>query len=431
MKIKKIIVNTVLTGVAGLALVACGNKKDNVELVDENGEKYTVEETDDAEEIAKVIDSVIRGASEEKAQNQTKYGFDFKANAKVNFDNNETKEKYSISANANANLRLDLPTPLKDEEGNYTETTEDYFAKLGLSAGLSASVKSNFPGLDLDLNAALDVYSDEEKIYLKVGDINIDDLNSYLDEEAAASLAIVNIIKNNGFYAEKASVLPMLGEDFDLTEVFPFIDAYYESGYAGIINNIVTPGDEDFDATSFTPIVVDFVDTFNISISKVDGNNVTFKLPLVDDFEFLVEDYFDEDPVYTHDEIKAILDGESDEEEVVVLADLYATIDVKELLPVQLKFSTTDAIVDILQSEITDMIEYDLEELYSDTEPDETSISEREQNMIDAMTALAQSTVSNAEVEIVLDFVYGQKVNTISDAAKKDYIDITTLISMF
>lgn len=466
MKIKKLIVGTLLTGVAGLTLVACGNKNDNAQLnkndnaqlVDENGKKYTVEKTDDPEKVAKVVDSIVREAtSEAKPQNETKYGVSIKADANLKLNNKEANEKYAISLNAEGNVKFDIPAPEKDEDGNYTETSDEYFSKLGFSASLNAKANSSVPGLTGEVEAGVDLYSDAEKLYAKFSKFNVEDVKQVLNDEGAAQLDTIDFaLSEKKLSLTKAALINLMKGDseknpLDFTEAFPFIDSFYQNGISGLVMAIMSNSKYDAlsvynDATSsteteeeddeldfsLTTIVADFVDTFNISISKVDGNNVTFKLPIAEDIVDYIKDYFDySDPDYTHDEIKDIFDAEGDDA-LPVYATVYATLDVKKLLPVQLKVEgEKEGLSGLIQSSLSKPTS-ELRALDTSTSTStSTSTPEYKVNRAKFMTALATSEIEDVSATVVIDFLYGKAVDTLSDSAKKDYKDATNIINQF
>ncbi len=458
MKIKKLIVGTLLTGVAGLTLVACGNKNDNAQLVDENGKKYTVEKTDDPEKVAKVVDSIVREAtSEAKPQNETKYGVSIKADANLKLNNKEAKEKYAISLNAEGNVKFDIPAPEKDEDGNYTETSDEYFSKLGFSASLNAKANSSVPGLTGEVEAGVDLYSDAEKLYAKFSKFNVEDVKQVLNDEGAAQLDTIDFaLSEKKLSLTKAALINLMKGDseknpLDFTEAFPFIDSFYQNGISGLVMAIMSNSKYDAlsvynDATSsteteeeddeldfsLTTIVADFVDTFNISISKVDGNNVTFKLPIAEDIVDYIKDYFDySDPDYTHDEIKDIFDAEGDDA-LPVYATVYATLDVKKLLPIQLKVEgEKEGLSGLIQSSLSKPTS-ELRALDTSTSTStSTSTPEYKVNRAKFMTALATSEIEDVSATVVIDFLYGKAVDTLSDSAKKDYKDATNIINQF
>ena len=457
MKIKKLIVGTLLTGVAGLTLVACGNKNDNAQLVDENGKKYTVEKTDDPEKVAKVVDSIVREAtSEAKPQNETKYGVSIKADANLKLNNKEAKEKYAISLNAEGNVKFDIPAPEKDEDG-YTETSDEYFSKLGFSASLNAKANSSVPGLTGEVEAGVDLYSDAEKIYAKFSKFNVEDVKQVLNDEGAAQLDTIDFaLSEKKLSLTKAALINLMKGDseknpLDFTEAFPFIDSFYQNGISGLVMAIMSNSKYDAlsvynDATSsteteeeddeldfsLTTIVADFVDTFNISISKVDGNNVTFKLPIAEDIVDYIKDYFDySDPDYTHDEIKDIFDAEGDDA-LPVYATVYATLDVKKLLPIQLKVEgEKEGLSGLIQSSLSEPTS-ELRALDTSTSTStSTSTPEYKVNRAKFMPALATSEIEDVSATVVIDFLYGKAVDTLSDSAKKDYKDATNIINQF
>ncbi len=463
MKIKKLIVGTFLTGVAGLTLVACGNKNDNAQLVDENGKKYTVEKTDDPEKVAKVVDSIVRDAtSEAKPQNETKYGVSIKADANLKLNNKAAEEKYAIGLNVEGNVKFDIPAPEKDEEG-YTETNAEYFSKLGFSASLNAKANSSVPGLTGEVEAGVDLYSDADKLYAKFGTFNVEDVKQVLNDEAAAQLDMVDFaLSGKKLSLTKEAILAMATEEDDeeagqsglnFATLFPYIDAYYETGIFGLVMAIMANSNYDAllafnEATSLpeaeektdeldfslTTIVADFADTFNISISKVDGNNVTFKLPIVEDIVDYIKDYFDStDPDYTHDQIKAIIDAEG-EDALPVYATAYATLDVKKLLPVQLKVEgEKEGLSGLIQNSLSEPSTRlrALESTTSTSTSTSTSTPEYQVNRATFMAALATSEVEDVSATVVIDFLYGKAVDTLSDSAKKDYKDATNIINQF
>ena len=472
MKIKKLIVGTFLTGVAGLTLVACGNKNDNAQLVDENGKKYTVEKTEDPEKVAKVVDSIVREAtSEAKPQKETKYGVSVKADANLKLNNKAAEEKYAISLNVEGNVKFDIPAPEKDEAGKYTETSDEYFSKLGFSASLNANAKSSVPGLTGEVAAGADLYSDEEKIYAKFGTFDLDAVKAVMSDSNAAKVDMVNVLlSGQKLSLTKDGLNTLIKGDhekspLDFTEAFPFIDAFYESGIFGLVMAIManshddalvkapvldsylvyndaisTTEDEEDDEIdfSFTTMIAEFVDTFNISISKVDGNNVTFKLPIVEDISDYIKDYFDfDDPEYTHKQIKDIIDAEGDDA-LPVFATAYATLDVKKLLPVQLKVEgEKEGLAGLIQSKLPDpnarlrALDTTTSTSTSTSSSTSTSIPEYQVNRAKFLAALGASEVEDVSATVVIDFLYGKSVDTLSDSAKKDYKDATSIINQF
>ena len=181
-------------------------------------------------------------------------------------------------------------------------------------------------------------------------------------------------------------------------------------------------------------MIAEFVDTFNISISKVDGNNVTFKLPIVEDISDYIKDYFDyDDPEYTHDEINDIIDAEGDDA-LPIFATAYATLDVKKLLPVQLKVEgEKEGLAGLIESRLPNP-SAELRALDSTTSTStstSTSIPEYQVNRTKFLAALGASEVEDVSATIVIDFLYGKSVDTLSDSAKKDYKDATSIINQF
>ncbi len=488
MKMKKIIASTLLTGTCGLMLVACGSKKENATLVDADGNKYKVEETDDAEEVAKVVDSVVRKATEEEEQTQTKYGVNIKGGLNVKFVNSN-EDKYSINADINGNIRTDIPAPEKDDEGNFTQTNIDYFSALGLSAGLDFSLKSNFPGLDLDMSAGVDLFSDEDNIYAKFAKFDLDDIKSVLPEDKATYVGIASMLSNQKLSLSKEAILSMATEEddeeagqsgLDFSTLFPAIDAYYEGGigaafsfipfgntddeYDALFEPVVTSDEEsdedDIELPDLTEVfsifaqALDFIETFNVEISDVDGGNVTFKMPVIDDsYKYLKQYFRDEDEAdYTHAEIAEKYDGNEEKEvkPAPVVAYLYAKVDVLKLRPLQIKFETVDTeeseklfysmlsfgaslLFGAKRSEV-ERVEPTLRALTSEIEvsgsSSTTSIPEYQQNLSLMFQALVTSEIESFDANVVIDFVYGKNVDTISSSAKKDYTDATPVIDL-
>ena len=484
MKMKKIIASTLLTGTCGLMLVACGSKKENATLVDADGNEYKVEETDDAEEVAKVVDSVVRKANEEEEQTQTKYGVNIKGGLNVKFVNSN-EDKYSINADINGNIRTDIPAPEKDDAGNFTQTNIDYFSALGLSAGLDFSLKSNFPGLDLDMSAGVDLFSDEDNIYANFAKFDLDDIKSVLPEEQATYVGIANMLSNQKYSLSKEAILATATEKddeeagqsgLDFATLFSAIDAYYEDGigaafsfipfgntdgeYDALFEPAVTSDEDDIELTDLTEVfsfftqALDFIETFNIEISDVDGGNVTFKMPVIDDsYKYLKQYFIDEDEAdYTHAEIAEIYDGNEEKEvkPAPVAAYLYATVDVLKLRPVQVKLETVDteeseklfynmisfaaSFLFGAKSSKPERVEPVLRAYTSEIEvsgsSSTTSIPEYQQNLALMFQALTTSKIESFDASVVIDFVYGKDVDTISSSAKKDYTDATPLIDL-
>ena len=453
MKIKKIIVSTFLAGVAGLGLVACGSKSDNAKLVDDEGNEYTVEKTDDPEEIAKVIDSIVREASTPKKNNEHKYGIDICAKGKAKFKNNETDDKYEISADVDANVRLDIPSPEKDDEG-YTEEVIDYINRIGFSAGVKAVASTNFPGIAMDLEAGLDIYTDEANIYAQLGNIDLAGLVNIIPEGAELPIegltpqtiiSLLGTMSGSSFKLNKEALFGLIPEDgdfeiSDLAMAYPFIDAFIDNGIGGVAELLSTTAvydayygevitdeeddedDEDGAFASFAPIVAPFCDTFGVSISKVKGSEVTFAMPLTEYIGDDIEEYFEGE--YTAEEIKESIAEET------VLATLYAIVDVAKVRPVQIKVEFED-VKDQINDGIENFFTRDLRTL-NDVVPatttSEEEISDSTQNYMDFMAALAVSECTSFEGSIVIDFLYGEKVKTISNDAKSKAIDVTDMV---
>lgn len=60
-----------------------------------------------------------------------------------------------------------------------------------------------------------------------------------------------------------------------------------------------------------------------------------------------------------------------------------------------------------------------------------TSTPEYKVNRAKFMAAFATSEIEDVSATVVIDFLYGKAVDTLSDSAKKDYKDATNIINKF
>lgn len=256
---------SLLALVAVVGLASCDDKK--AELVDANGETYTVKTTKDGQEVLKVVTSLASIQNDDPFE-RIAVDADIDADIVGKYSNGTIYESYDIDMDAYAQLsfneaKFSSISPYGLTSSEYIEKFHEQFAYLtgylSVDGNVNYKNETEEKAVDLDVTLYKNTYKDIEGIYAHLENVDIKGLSS--DEQKKYNAIKTLIGANEDFYLDSKEIFKDAITCYILASLFGQAE-----GTVPTVGRIVSLTElEASDASELD----------NVSISSVGKNTVT------------------------------------------------------------------------------------------------------------------------------------------------------------